>query len=90
MEEKPKEKKTRIKKLFKDLLKSDAHITILIDQFGKIKLYTDVQDQTELAYILTFVGNDIIGKAPEFNTELMKEMKERVGEQVKQEEVNDK
>ena len=70
------DKKTRAKKVFKDLLKSDAHVVLLIDKVGKIKVYTDIPDSREVGYVMMYVAKDIVGEDFDIQGEISDRMRE--------------
>jgi hypothetical protein len=49
-------------------------------------MYTDISDPREVAYIMTYVANDLMGNAASFEKEMLTSMKEEVHKKVEEEE----
>ena len=68
------------------MLKSSAHIAVTVDEGGNCKIYTNMDDTREIAYILLHLANDLMGRLDEFEKEMLGKYKEKVEEQIQAEE----
>ena len=77
--------KMQLKTIWKKVLKAHAHIVITQDQIGKIQMYTNFGDHKDVAYTLTYMANDLMGKVEEFDQMVAEKVKEEVKKKADQE-----
>ena len=76
----PEEKlqKTALKALWKKMLVAHGHIVILQDKTGKMSLFTNLNDTKDIAYSMTYIANDLLGKAEDFDALVTKGVTDHV------------
>lgn len=75
-----KRQKSALKNLYKKMLQAHAHIVLLQTDSGEVKMYTNIDAPKDIAYTLTYVANDLLGKADEFEQLVMDKAKEQIKE----------
>ena len=80
-----KQQKTALKTLWKKVLKAHAHVVILQDNAGKVKMFSNFDDPKDLAYTLTYMANDLLGKIDSFDDLVEDKVREKIKEKADQE-----
>lgn len=80
-----KTQKTALKALYKKMLQAHAHIVILQDDAGAFKMYTNMNEVRDISYIMTYMANDLLGKAEDFDAQMQEAVKKKIKEKADQE-----